>query len=153
MLLMFNDRSPSPTSLRNDHPTLYNLGIDGCIAVAKHLNPELVMLAVPAGLGTFVSKDRTQVIQPHRLGQIVHAMLQVGPAYRSCTFGAQSQKVSTPILEGIGFLFDDVGNLPNAPDKQASVLKHGRVDTPVSKPGSNFLGLRVNVAPVILVAG
>ena len=112
---------------------LDDLGVYGRVAVADGLGPELVQLPVAACLGPVVPIHGADVVEPDRLGPVVHPVLEVGAADRGRALGTQGQEVAAPVLEGVGLLLDYVGGLSDTPDEQPSVLEGRRVDPVVSE--------------------
>ena len=127
-----------------------NLGVHRWIGVAQHLDAELVVLAEAAGLGAFVAEDRTKIVHPDRLGQVVHPVFQVGPAHWGSAFWPEGDAVSTPVVESVHLLFDDIGALAHGPDKQLGVLERWGVDPAEAEAGGDLHGFGLYVAPVFL---
>ena len=138
--------TPSPTLVDG---LLYLTG--DSVAVAVDLDSKLVVLAKPASLRTLVPKYRADVIQTHRLRQVMHTVFQIGSAHRGRAFWTQSQQIAAPVFKSIGLFFYDVGDFADAAHKQAGVFKYRRVDAPVSKPVGNFLSLGLKKTPVFLL--
>ena len=64
------------------------LGVDGGVVGADGLRADLAVLAVAAGLRRLVAEHRSGVPELHGLGQLVHAVLEIGPAHRGRTLRA-----------------------------------------------------------------
>ena len=54
-------------------------------------------------------------------------------------------------LEGVHLLFDDVGAFAHRADEQVGVLKSRRVDAGIPEAVGYILGLRLDVAPILLL--
>ena len=65
-----------------------DLGIYRGIGVAEDLDAELVVLSIPPGLWTFIAEERNHVVQADRLGEVLHAVLEVRSAYWGRSLGA-----------------------------------------------------------------
>jgi hypothetical protein len=87
---------------------LNHFSIHRRVGVAQYLDPELMVLAETAGLGTFVAEHRAEVIHPDRLREVVHPVFQVGPADGSGALWPQCHAVPAPVFEGIHLFLDDV---------------------------------------------
>ena len=140
-----------PDRLQQPPRHLDHLGVDRRVAVAERLDPELVVLAVPPRLRAFVPEHRAQVVETHRLGEVVHPVLEERPADGSRALRAQRQEVPSPVLEGVRLLLDDVGHLADSPDEQPRVLEHRRVYAPVPEALRYLLRGGVEASPVPLI--
>ena len=80
-------------------------------------------------------------------------MLQVRPADWSSALWTQRQKVASSILEGIGLLFNNVGDLPDSSNKETVVLYNGCVDAIVPERGCQALSDVFEETPVPLLFG
>ena len=142
-----------PHGLQQAAGQLDDFGVDGRVRLADHFDPELVELAVAAGLGAVVPEEGAGVVEPHGLGQVVHAVLEIGPADGRRALGTQGQQVAAAVLEGVGLVLDDVGDLARAANEQLCVLERGRVYALVPEHGSGLVAPRLEVAPEVLVLG
>ena len=68
-----------------------------------------MVLAVPASLGAFVAEDRAEVVEAHRLGEVVHPVFKVGAAHGGSPFRTQGQQVTATVGEGIRLFLYNVG--------------------------------------------
>ena len=107
---------------------------------ADRFGPDLVELPVPPGLGPFMTEERTGIEELHRLRQLVHAVLDVGPADRSRAFRTQGQRSLALVLEGEHLLADDVGRFADPAFKKGRVLEGRRHDHPVSGQSEDLPG-------------
>ena len=82
----------------------------------------------------------------------MHPVFQVCPAHGRGAFGTQRESVAAPVLEGVGLLLDNVGDLADAAHEQARILEHGGVDTPVAEAVRDLLRPVLEEAPIGLVA-
>ena len=108
------------------------LGVDGGVVGADRLGPELPELAEAPGLRLLLAEVAAQVPELHRLGELVHAVLEVGAAHRRGALGAQRQRAPAGVLEGVHLLLDDVGRLAHAAGEQLGGLEGRRLDAPVA---------------------
>ena len=88
-----------------------DLGVDGWVRISERFHAELVVLAETSCLRPLVAEHGAEVIHADWLREVVHPVLQVGPAHRRSTLGTERDAVATPVLEGIHLLFDDVRSL------------------------------------------
>ena len=110
-----------------------------------------MVLPIAPGLRPLVAKHGTEVVHPHRLGEVVHSVFQVGAADRRRTLRAKGQLVPAPVLEGIHLLFHYVGAFPYGPDKEVGILKSWAVDSPEAVAPGQCDGLRLDVSPIFLL--
>ena len=103
------------------------------IVGAQRLGPDLGELAIAARLGRLVTEERAPVAQLHRLGQLVHAVLDVGPARAGRALRAQGQRAPALVLEGEHLLLDDVGGLAHPAGEHLGVLEDGGVEGAVAR--------------------
>ena len=108
------------------------LGVDGGVVGADGLGPELPELAEAPGLRLLLAVVAAQVPELHRLGERVHAVLEVGAADRRGALGAQRQRAPAGVLEGVHLLLDDVGRLAHAAGEELGGLEGRRLDAPVA---------------------
>ena len=92
------------------------------------------MLPVSPRLRTLIPEYRAYVVHPYRLGQVPHSVLQVGAANGGRTLRAKRKGISTPVLEGIGLLLDDIRCRADSALEQARVLEHGGVYPVIPEP-------------------
>ena len=109
------------------------LGVDGGVVGADRLGAQLPELAEAPGLRLLLAVVAAQVPELHRLGQLVHAVLEVGAAHRRGALGAQRQRAAAGVLEGVHLLLDDVGRLPHAAGEELRGLEGRRLDAPVAR--------------------
>ena len=109
-------------------------------SVPMHSSPELVELAVAAGLRALVAEERAEVGELHRLRQFVHPVLEVGAADRGRPLRPQGEAALALVLEGEHLLADDVGRLADAALEQVGVLEDRRRDRLVAGAGEDLGG-------------
>ena len=109
------------------------LGVDGGIVGADRLGADLPELAEAPGLRLLLAGERPEVPQLHRLGQLVHAVLEVGAADRRGALGAQRHALAPALVERVHLLLDDVGRLADAAGEELGVFEGGRLDAPVAR--------------------
>lgn len=90
------------------------------------------MLAESPRLGPLISEDRSEVEQPYWLRKVVHAVLNVGPADGRRTLRAQSDFVTTTVIEGVHLFLNNVCLLTNAVEEQTCIFKNWGIYTLVS---------------------
>ncbi len=130
-----------------------DLGVHGRVVGPDRLRPHLPELAVAARLGRLVAVEARQVPQLHGLGQLVHAVLDVGPAYRRRALGAQGHGAPALVLEGEHLLAHDVRGLPHAAREQLGGLERGRLDAPVPGGLQHLPGLALHHLARVRVVG
>ena len=108
------------------------LRVDGGVVGADGLGAELPELAKAPGLRLLLAVVAAQVPELHRLGERVHAVLEVGAADRRGALGAQRQRAPAGVLEGVHLLLDDVGRLAHAAGEELGGLEGRRLDAPVA---------------------
>ena len=89
---------------------------------------ELGELAVAAGLGGLVAKERAPQQSFTGCGQLVHAVLDVRAADAGRGLGSQRERPPTLVLEGEHLLLDDVGGLPHPAREHRGVLEDRRLE-------------------------
>ena len=93
-----------------------------------HSTPDLVVLAVAAGLRALVAERRRGVPDlPRHVGSVLHER----PGHRRGALGTQRDAAAALVLEVVHLLGDDVGALAD-PLEHADVLEHRRLDQPVA---------------------
>ena len=130
-----------------------DLGVHRRVVGADRLRPDLPELAVAARLGRLVAEEARQVPQLHRLGQLVHAVLDVGAAHRRRALGAQGHGAPALVLEGEHLLAHDVRGLPHAAREQLGGLERGRLDAPVAGGLQHLPGLALDHLARVRVVG
>jgi hypothetical protein len=130
-----------------------NLCIQSRVGITYGFYSKLAVLTVPPRLGSFVAKDGADIVEPHRLRKIVHAMLDISPADRCRSLRAQGHAVATPILEGIHLLLYDVCPFADAVLEQACLLENRGIDTLVAVKLTNPVSLLFYKTPVSLILG
>jgi len=86
---------------------------------------ELMVFAEPARLRPFVAENRGKIIEFHRLRRILKTVLHIGPANRGCAFWFQRDTVASAVVEGIHFLFHNIGALADAARERRVSSKMG----------------------------
>ena len=103
---------------------------------AEGFHPNLVELAIPACLGPLVTEHGPGVPQP--LGLVVQQpMLLAGTHTAGRAFRAQGQAVTVTVVEGVHFLFDDIGHFTDAALEQIGLLHDGHADFLVAVAGQH----------------
>jgi hypothetical protein len=110
----------------------------------------LLVLPIASCLGPLVAKDGSDIIEPHWLGQVMHAMLDIGAAHRSRALRAQGHHRSAPVWEGVHLLGHDVCLLTDAADKKAGVFKNGGLNALVAMELADSVSLLLDISPVSL---
>ena len=103
------------------------LGINIRTAHTKTFHPNLVELAIPAFLGSFVPEHGPGVPEPPGLVK-QQAMLFRCPHATRCALRAQGQTVPIAVLESVHFLFDDVRYFTDGPPEQVRLLNDRHTD-------------------------
>ncbi len=130
---------------------LDDLSVQRRIAVADGLRAELLVLAEPALLRALVTKYRGEVVQAHRLRQVLHAVLQVGAAYRGGPLGAQRHALAAAILESVRLLLHDVGPRPDGSHKQTGILENGGIDARIAVELTQLRSFALDISIVALL--
>ena len=110
-----------------------------------------MVLPEPARLRPVVPEYGAEVVESHGLRKVVHSVFEVRAAHGGGALRSQGDQVATPVLEGVGLLLDDVGDLSDAADEQARVLEHRGVDALVAEPGGHIFGPGPEIVPVGLL--
>ena len=97
-----------------------------------------MVLAKAPRLRPLVPEQAVEVEEPHRLGQVAHAVLEVGAANARGALRTEGDAIAATVLEGVGLLLHDIRELPHAPDVQARVLEGRRVDPLVAEAGGGL---------------
>jgi hypothetical protein len=105
------------------------LGVDRGLVGADRLGADLPELAEAAGLRALATEERAQVPELHRLGELVHAVLEVRAADRRGALRAQRDLL---LGEGVHLLLDDVGRRADAAGEQVGLLEQRRLDPRVA---------------------
>ena len=108
------------------------LGVHRGIVGADGLGPDLPELPEAPGLRLLLAVVAAQVPELHRLGQRVHAVLEVGAADGRGALRAQGQRAPAGVLEGVHLLLDDVGGLADPAGEELGGLEGRRLDAPVA---------------------
>ena len=127
-----------------------DLGIEGGVIITNSLTAELIVLPVSPRLRSFVSKNRSDIVQLYRLWQVVHAVLQVGPAHRGSALRSQGYFIPSFVSEGIHLLLDNVSFLSNATGKKLGIFKGGGINTFITVELADINRLLLYIAPVWL---
>jgi hypothetical protein len=132
-------REPQPQLGNADRPQQLveehdRLGVGERRVGADRLHADLVELAKAPRLRCLVAEERPPIPEPHRLGKLVHPVLDVGAADRRRALRTQGDAAPALVLEGEHLLADDVGRLADAAGEQLGVLEDRRVDPPISGP-------------------
>ena len=80
-------------------------------------------------------------------------MLYIGPTYGRGPFRPESQEFTSPVLEGVGLLFYDVGLLAHGTGKETRRFEQRGVDSLVAEAVAYVGGMALDVAPVFLFLG
>ena len=126
------------------------LSVKGRVAIAHGFKAKLLMLSVSPFLGSLVSEDGGKVIEPYRLRQVMHAMLQVGATYRGGALGPQRHRLSAAILKGVGLLLYNVRARTDGANKKAGILKNGGIDALIAIELANLRCLLLDISKVAL---
>jgi len=110
-------------------------------------------LPVSSRLGSFISKNRSNIIQLYRLWQIMQTMFQVGAAYWGCALWSQGYFVASPVLKGIHLLFYDVCVFPHAAREKLGILKGRGINTLIAIELTDINHFLLYIAPVYLLPG
>jgi len=105
-----------------------NFPIQGRVAASQGFKAKLLVLSIPPLLGSLVSEDGGEVIEPYRLGQVMHAMLDIGTADGGRALRAQRHRRATTILEGVGLLLHNIGAGTDGANEKASILEDRGID-------------------------
>ena len=112
--------------------------------------PELMEFPEPACLRPFVAEMRGKIVELDRLGQILKAVLQISPANGGSTFGFQRDAVASAVVEGIHFLFHDIGALADAAREKTGVFKRRGFDALVAVKLTDISRFLFDITPVSL---
>ncbi len=99
---------------------------------ADGLRPHLPELAVATALGGLGAVEAAQVPELHRLGQLVHAVLDVGAADRGGALRAQRQGPPGAVVEAVHLLADDVGRLAHSAGEELGGFESRGLDAAVA---------------------
>ena len=105
-----------------------DLGVDQRVVGAEGLGAELVVLAIAPCLRPFVAEHRRVVPELHGLGELEHAVLDVGAAHRCRAFGTQRQLAPATVGKRVHLLAHDVGRVADPPGEQSGLFELGRDD-------------------------
>jgi hypothetical protein len=109
------------------------LSVERGVVRAERLGVDLRELAEAPRLWCLVTEERTGGPDLHRLWQLVHAVLDVGPADAGGSFGPERERAAGLVLEGEHLLLDDVRGLPHPAGEQLGVLEHRRLHRLVAR--------------------
>ena len=132
---------------------LYYLGIHGRVGVAEDFEAELVVFAVAACLGTLVAEDGAEIVEADGLGEVVHAVFEVGAAYGGGAFGAEGEEVAAAVGEGVGLLLDDVGACADGAVEEAGAFEDGSVEAGEAVLLAQSDAGALDMTPVLLLLG
>jgi hypothetical protein len=107
---------------------LDDLGVEGGVTISDGFKAELLMLSVSPLLRPLISEDGGQVVEPHRLGEAMHTMLQIGTTDWGCALRPQGHLLATAIGKGVGLLLHNVGSRADGANKKAGILKNRGID-------------------------
>ena len=117
-----------------------DLGVDHGVVGAQRFGAELVVLAVAPGLGALVAEHGRVVPELDRLGELEHAVLDVGAAHRRRALGAQRELASAAVGERVHLLAHDVGGVAHSPREQGRLFELGRDDLAKAVRGEDVGG-------------
>ncbi len=130
---------PAPARLDQLAEQQDQLGVEARVVGAERLGVHLRELAKAPGLRRLVAKERAPGPDLDRLGQLVHAVLDVGPADRGGRLRAQRQRAPGLVVEGEHLLLDDVRGLPDPAGEHLGVLEHRGLERLVARAGEQLL--------------
>ena len=142
---------PDPEGLQQLGEQQNQLGVGLRRGRPDHLSadlPELPVAPALRGLGPEVAR---QVPELHRLRELVHPVLQVGPADRRGDLRPQRQRPAAPVVEGVHLLLDDVGRLADGADEQLGGLERRRLDPSVAGRAEDAPGVRFQQAAALRI--
>jgi len=116
------------------------LGVERRVVGAERLEPHLGELAVAARLRRLVAEERSPVPELHRLGRLVHAVLDVCAADRGGALGPERERAAALIVEREHLLLDHVGRVADPALEQLGGLEDGCLHRPVSGAAEYLLG-------------
>ena len=123
------------------------LGVDERRVGADRLGVELGELAKAPRLGALVAKERAVPPQLHRLRELLHPVLEVGPGDRRGALRAQGDAAPALVVEGEHLLADDVGRPAHAAREQLGVLEGRGLDPPVAGALEELAAPRLDPRP------
>jgi len=130
-----------------------DLSIQSWVTITQGFSAKLLMLPVSPLLRSLVSEDGSEVVKLYRLGQVMHAMLQIGTADRGRALGAEGHRLTAAVFEGVGLLLHNVSARANGADKEASVLKDRGIDALIAIEPAKLCRLLLNISKVALFLG
>ena len=146
-------RRPRPGALDDLAQQQDQLGVEARVVGADRLGVELRELPEAPGLRRLVAEERAPRPDLHGLGELVHAVLDVGAADAGRRLGPQRQRPPGLVLEGEHLLLDDVGGLPHPAREQLGVLEDRRVERLVPGPAEHLRDDALQRQPAAGVAG
>ena len=109
-----------------------HLGVQRRIVDADRLDPDLLQLAVAAGLRALVAEERPGVAQLDRQRAAVQAVLDHRAHHTRGALGPQRHRPVAAVGEGVHLLGHHVGGLPDPAGEQRGVLEDRQLDVAVS---------------------
>ncbi len=109
-----------------------HLGVQRGVVDTDGLDPDLLQLAVAAGLRTLVAEERPRVAQLDGQRAAVEAVFDHRAHHACGALGPQRHRAVAPVGEGVHLLGHHVGGLPDAAREQRGVLEDRQLDVAVS---------------------
>ncbi len=109
-----------------------DLGVERRVVDTDGLDPDLLELAVAAGLGPLVAEERAGIGDLHRQGPAVEPVFDHRTHDARGPLGPEGDAAITLVGEGVHLLADHVGRFADAPREQGGVLEDGQFDVPVA---------------------
>ena len=117
------------------------LGVDRGILAPDRLGTELVVLPEAPPLHRVVAEHGHRIPDLDRLGQVVQAVLEIGPHHPRGALRTQRQLAVAPVPERIHLLAHDIGALARGAAKDAGVLERRRHHLAVAGAREDVPGL------------
>ena len=111
-----------------------HLGVQSRIVDADRLHPDLLQLAIAAGLRTFIAEKRARVAEFHRQRAAVQAVFDHRAHHAGGALRPQRHRAVTAVGERVHLLGHHVGGFAYAAGEQGGVLEDGQLDIPVTGP-------------------
>jgi hypothetical protein len=130
-----------------------NFGVKGRVVIPDSLIAKLVVLPISSCLGSFISKNRANIIQLYRLGQIMHPMFQVGSAHWRRALWSQGYFISPSIFKGIHLLLYNICFFAYTAGEKPGVLKGRDINALIAIELADINHFLLYIAPVGLLPG
>ena len=116
-----------------------HLGVEFGRLRAERLDAKLVVLPVAARLRALVAEHGAMIVELHRLGQRVHAVLHIGSRHGGRALWTERHASAAEIVEGVHLFAHDVRRVAHSPREETRVFEGRSVDAAIAVPGKDGL--------------